>query len=68
MNEGTSLVVQGLTLYSHCRRLGFNPWSGNYIPNATTKTWQSQINKLNKFKKKERIDEEKRGNLKRRKK
>ena len=29
-----------------CRRPGFDPWSGNSIPHAATKTWYSQINKL----------------------
>lgn len=48
------------------QEVGLNPWSGNYIPNATTKTWQSQINKLNKFKK--RIDEEKKRKSKKEKK
>ena len=28
-----------------CRGLELDPWSGNYIPHATAKTWCSQINK-----------------------
>ena len=36
------------TLYSQCRGPGFNPWSGNWIPQATAKTKNSQINK-NKY-------------------
>ena len=39
------------TPHSQCRGPGFNPWSGNWIPHATTKsphaatkTWCSQIN------------------------
>ena len=35
--ESTSLVVQGLTLSTQYRGPGFNPWSGNYAPHATTK-------------------------------
>ena len=27
--QGTSLMVQWLTLCSQCRGAGFNPWSGN---------------------------------------
>ena len=30
---------------SQCWGPRFNPWSGNWIPHATTKTWHSQINK-----------------------
>ena len=30
-------------LHSQCRGPGLNPWSGHYIPHATTKTWHSQI-------------------------
>ena len=37
------------TLSSQCRGHRFDPWSGNYIPHATTKTQFSQIN--NYFKK-----------------
>ena len=33
------------TLSSQCRGPRFDPWSGNYIPHATTKTQHSQINK-----------------------
>ena len=38
---------------SQCRKPGFNPWSGNKIPHATTKTCLSQIKSINqtKFKK-----------------
>ena len=32
------------TLCSQCKGLGSNPWSGNWIPHAATKTQQSQIN------------------------
>ena len=32
-----SLVVQWLRLHPQCRGPGFNPWSGNWIPHATTK-------------------------------
>ena len=28
---------------SQCRGPGFDPWSGNWLPYATTKTWHSQI-------------------------
>ena len=31
------------TLHSQCKGPGLNPWSGRYIPHATTKTWHSQI-------------------------
>ena len=41
------------TLHSQCRGPGFNPWLGNYMPHATTKTWQSQIKQINIFFKKE---------------
>ena len=34
------------TLHSQCRGPRFDPWSGNWIPHATTKTWCSLINKL----------------------
>ena len=37
------------TPYSQCRRLGFNPWSWNYVPHATTKI---QINRITIFFKK----------------
>ena len=37
------------TLCCQCRRPGFNPWSGNETPHATTKTWHSQ-NKIIKKK------------------
>ena len=33
------------TLPSQWRGPGFDPWSGNKIPHATTKTWCSQIDK-----------------------
>ena len=48
--KGTSLVVQGLRLCSQCRGPRFDPWLGNWIPHAATKTQHSQINKhLNKM-------------------
>ena len=35
---GTSLVAQWLRLCTpNAGGAGFNPWSGNYIPHATTK-------------------------------
>ena len=44
------------TLFSQCRGPEFNPWSGNKVPQATTKssyattkTRHSQINKLFKI-------------------
>ena len=40
---GTSQVVQWLSLHA---RPGFNPWSGNWILRATTKTQLSQIKKI----------------------
>ena len=33
------------TLSSQCKGPGFNPWSGNWIPHVTTKSWYRQINK-----------------------
>ena len=33
------------TLSSQCRGPRFNPWSGSWIPHATTGTQSSQINK-----------------------
>ena len=33
------------TLCSQCRGLGFDPWSGNQIPHATTKIKGSMCNK-----------------------
>ena len=33
------------TLQSQCRGPGFDPWSGNWLLHAMTKTWHSQINK-----------------------
>ena len=33
------------TPHFQCRGLGFNSWSGNWIPQAATKTWLSQRNK-----------------------
>ena len=53
---GTFLVVQQLGLCtSTARGLRFDPWSGNYIPHATTKssnaatkTQHSEINERNK--------------------
>ena len=33
------------TLGSQCTGSRFDPWSGNYIPHAATKTWHSRINK-----------------------
>ena len=44
---GTSLVGQRLRLQSPSGEgLKFNPWSGNWIPHATTKTWHSQKKKI----------------------
>ena len=43
-------MVQGLRLCSQCRGPRFDPWLGNWIPHAATKTQHSQINKhLNKM-------------------
>ena len=42
------------TQHFHCRRPGFNPWSGNKIPHTATKTQYGQINKYIKKKKKRR--------------
>ena len=36
------------TPHSQRRGHGFDPWSGNYIPHAATKTWHSQ-NKENYY-------------------
>ena len=33
------------TPHSQCRGPGFNPWSGNKIASAATKTQSSQLNK-----------------------
>ena len=41
------------TLCSQCRVPGFNPWLGNWIPHATTKTQRSQINNFFQLKKKD---------------
>ena len=38
------------TLSSQCREPRFDPWSGDWIPRAATKTWHSQINKYLKNK------------------
>ena len=47
----TSLVVQWLRLHApNAGCLGSIPGQGTKIPNATTKTWYSQINSLNKLK------------------
>ena len=35
------------TLHSEYKGSGFDPQSGNWIPHAATKTWSSQINKIN---------------------
>ena len=42
---GAALMVQWLCLSSQCVGPGFNPWSGNQIPYAATKTWHSRIDK-----------------------
>ena len=42
-------MVQWVRLHFECKGAGFNPWSGNYISHAATKTQHSQINKLKKI-------------------
>ena len=41
--RGLSLGPVAKTLHYQCRRLGFNSWSEDYIPQAATKSWHSQI-------------------------
>ena len=37
------------TLLSQCRGPELDPWLGNWIPYAPTKTWHRQIKIINKF-------------------
>ena len=47
----TSLVAQRLRLHAaNVEGPGFNPWSGNQVPHAATKTWHSQLNKFKRKK------------------
>ena len=41
----SSLGLHVLGVSSQCVGPGFNPWSGNQIPHAATKTWHSRIDK-----------------------